>query len=76
MTGQLIGLYVDDIIVLGRGLQTVQATMDTIGALWEVKDLGPIESILRIRVTRDKANKALYIDQSLYIQGLLEKYKL
>jgi hypothetical protein len=36
--------------------------VDTIGALWEVKDLGPVESILRIRVTRDRANRALYID--------------
>jgi hypothetical protein len=63
-------------VVLGRGLQAVQATVDAIGALWEVKDLGPVESILGIRVTRDRANRALYIDQSLYIQGLLEKYKL
>jgi hypothetical protein len=76
MTGQFIGLYVDDMVVLGHGLQVVQATVDAIGALWEVKDLGPVESILGIRVTRDKANRALYIDQSLYVQRLFEKYKL
>jgi hypothetical protein len=76
MTGQFIGLYVDDMVVLGRGLQAVQAIVDAIGALWEVKDLGPVEFILGIRVTRDRANRALYVDQSLYIQGFLEKYKL
>jgi hypothetical protein len=75
-TGQLIGLHVDDIVVLGPDLQAVQATIDAIGRIWEIKDLGDIQVLLGIRVLRDRANKTLTIDQSTYIESLLEKYGL
>jgi len=32
--------------------------------------------ILGIRVQRDRANRTLSLDQSLYIQGIIEKYRL
>ena len=74
--GQLIGLYVDDIVVLGKERQAVQATIDSIGRLWEIKDLGDISVILGLRITRDRAKRTLKIDQNLYIQSLIEKYRL
>ena len=61
-TGQIIGLYVDDILVLGKDLQVVQATIDAIGSLWEIKDLGDVQVILGIRVQRDRANRTLSLD--------------
>jgi hypothetical protein len=74
--GQLLGLYVDDIIVLGKDLRAVQRTIDAIGTLWEVKDLGNIEIILGLRVSRDRRHRTLYIDQSSYIKSVLEKFGL
>lgn len=75
-TGQLIGLYVDDMLVLGKDLQAVQATIDAIGRLWEIKDLGDVQVILGIRVQRDRPKKTLYLDQTLYLQGIIDKYGL
>jgi len=73
---QLIGLYVDDMLVLGKDLQAVQRTIDAIGTLWEIKDLGDIQVILGLRVQRDRLKRTLYIDQGAYIQGIVEKYGL
>ena len=73
---QLLGLYVDDIVVLGQGLQAVQATIDAIGQIWEIKDLGDIQVILGIQVLRDRLKRTLTLDQSTYIQSLIEKYRL
>ena len=73
---QLLGLYVDDIVVLRQGLQAVQVTIDTIGQIWEIKDLGDIQVILGIRVLRDRLKRTLTLDQSTYIQSLIEKYRL
>jgi hypothetical protein len=75
-TGQLIGLYVDDMVVMGHGLQAVQATINAIGKIWEIKDLGDTQVILGIRVQRNRAERTLSIDQSAYIQSLIEKYGL
>ena len=73
---QLLGLYVDDIVVLGQGLQAIQATIDAIGQIWEIKDLGDIQVILSIRVLRDRLKRTLTFDQSTYIQSLIKKYRL
>ena len=73
---QLLGLYVDDIVVLGQGLQAVQTTIDTVGQIWEIKDLGDIQVILGIQVLRDRLKRTLTLDQSTYIQSLIEKYRL
>jgi hypothetical protein len=75
-TSQLIGLYMDDMLVLGKDLQAVQATINAISEIWEIKDLGDVEVILGIRVQRDRLTRTLSLDQSTYIQSLVNKYRL
>lgn len=74
--GQIIGLYVDDMLVLGKNRQAVQATVNAIGRLWEIKDLGDVKVILGLRVQRNRLKRTLKIDQTLYIQALLQRFKL
>jgi len=72
----IIGLYVDDMLILGHKLQAVQRTIQGISALWEIKDLGDVALILGIRVRRERRNRTLSIDQSQYIQGLIGRFRL
>lgn len=74
--GQLIGLYVDDMLVLGKDLQAVQGTINAISTLWEIKDMGDVQVILGLQVHRDRPNKTLTINQSSYIHGVITKYGL
>ena len=70
----IIGLYVDDMLILGKELQAVEATVQGIKALWEIKDLGNISLILGLRVVRDRAHRTLKITQAHYIQELLDGF--
>jgi hypothetical protein len=72
----IIGLYVDDMLVLGASLQAVQATIQGISALWEIKDLGDVRQILGLQVQRDRPNRTLKIDQNHYIQEVLGRFRL
>jgi hypothetical protein len=72
----IIGLYVDDMVVLGRDLPAIQKVIQGIGSLWEIKDLGDVSLILGIRVRRDRSNRTLFINQSEYIQGIVERFRL
>ncbi|RFU25060.1 hypothetical protein B7463_g11276, partial [Scytalidium lignicola] len=72
----IIGLYVDDILVLGKDPKTVRAIVDGIGKRWQIKDLGPVQRILGLRVTRDRANCSLRINQSQYITELVKRFHL
>ncbi len=72
----IIGLYVDNMIILGRDLQAIQKVIKGITSLWEIKDLGDVALILGIRVRRNRPNCTLYLDQSEYIQGLIGRFRL
>ena len=75
-TGIIIGLYVDDIVLLGPKLQDIEAVIKDISGFWEIKDIGDIGIILGIRVRRNRQERSLKIDQSGYIQELLERHRL
>ena len=72
----IIGLYVDDMVVLGANLRAVQKVIQGIASLWEIKDLGDVSLILGLRIRRNRQVRTLYIDQSEYIQGLVERFRL
>ena len=74
--GQIIGLYVDDMIILGKELQAIQTTIQGIKSLWEIKDLGDVSRILGLQIHRDRQKRTLTIDQSAYIQEVIERFKL
>ena len=58
----IIGLYVDDMLILGRDPQAIQKVINGIASLWEIKDLGEVSLILGIRVRRDRSKRILYLD--------------
>jgi transposase InsO family protein len=72
----IIGLYVDDMVVLGDNLRAVQKAIQGIASLWEIKDLGDVSLILGLRIRRNRQERTLCIDQSEYIQGLIERFRL
>jgi Reverse transcriptase (RNA-dependent DNA polymerase)/Integrase core domain/GAG-pre-integrase domain len=72
----ILGLYVDDMLVLGARLEDVQNMIQGISKLWEIKDLGDVGRILGLQVQRDRPNRTLKIDQSHYIQEVLERFRL
>ena len=63
-------------LILGSKLQAVEQAVQGIKSLWEIKDLGDIGIVLGIRVRRDRQKRLLSLDQSSYIQGLIEKFGL
>jgi hypothetical protein len=57
-----LGLYVDDMLVLGRDPQAIQKVINGIASLWEIKDLGKVALILGIRVHRDRMKHTLFLN--------------
>ncbi|TAQ84462.1 hypothetical protein B7494_g7220 [Chlorociboria aeruginascens] len=72
----IIGLYVDDMMILGQDLARVQGTVQSIAKLWKIKNLGDVDIILGLRIYRDRASRTLKINQEGYVQGMLERFKL
>jgi hypothetical protein len=71
-----IFVYVDDLVIATNTVAEMRIVKRELSGKWSMKDLGPIESILGIRVIRDREKRTLTIGQERYIDVVLSKFKL
>jgi 3D (Asp-Asp-Asp) domain-containing protein len=72
----LVGLYVDDMLILSKDPKAVEEVVQRIGVRWKIKDLGEVSVILGIRVTRDRKERVLHLDQEAYIDKVVKRFGL
>jgi hypothetical protein len=71
----ILALYVDDIVLFARDMQAIRWIKGILNENFNMKDLGPISTILGMRIRRDRMQKALWVDQSHYISDLLKEFQ-
>ncbi|GKC73890.1 retrotransposon protein, putative, ty1-copia subclass [Tanacetum coccineum] len=69
-------LYVDDIIIMGNHIPSLQSVKDYLGKCFAMKDLGEVAFILGIKIYRDRSNKLIGLCQNAYIDKILKRYKM
>ncbi|KAF7564387.1 uncharacterized protein PtrM4_152160, partial [Pyrenophora tritici-repentis] len=67
-------VYVDDIAAAAKLTSDLAWFDEMLLTRFNSKNLGEIRKILGVRVTRDRANKAIYLDQQQYLETVLDKY--
>ena len=72
--GLILALYVDDIVLFTRKTQALRWMKDILMKCFHMKDLGPISTVLGIRVRRKRAQKVILIDQSHYVRSMLQEF--
>jgi hypothetical protein len=72
----VVGLYVDDMLILGKDPKAIDAAVSHIKKRWAIKDLGEARYILGIRIHRDRKRKLLSLDQLPYIEQMLKRFGL
>ena len=68
----MLCLYVDDILIFGSDMHVTNNTRKFLRNKFDMKDLGPVDVILGIKVTRD--GDLIALTQSHYIGKLLKKF--
>ena len=71
----IILVYVDDMAIFGSS-EHIQSTKDLIGSQYKYTDLGKIENFLGLHITQDRSRKTMSIDQSQYIQRVLNRFEM
>ena len=69
-------LYVDDILLIGNDVPTLQQVKSWLGKCFSMKDLGETAYILGIRIYRDRSLKLLGLSQSTYIDKMLRRFNM
>ena len=64
-------LYVDDILLIGNDIPTLENVKSWLGNCFSMKDLGEVAYILGIKIYRDRSRKLIGLSQSTYINKVL-----
>jgi len=80
MTGRmmLIGVFVDDLIPIYSSYDVKEWNdiHSSLKSKYNINDTGEVELVLGMRVTRDRMNKTMKLDQEKYIEKILQQYEL
>ena len=69
-------LYVDDILIMGNDIPTLQGVKSWLGKCFSMKDLGEAAYILGIKIYRDRSKRLIGLSQSTYIDKVLKRFKM
>ena len=69
-------LYVDDILLIGNDIPTLQSFKSLLGKCFSMKDLGKAAYILGIKIYRDRSQRLLGLSQSGYIDKVLKRFSM
>ena len=69
-------LYVDDILLIGNDIPSLQSVKEWLSKNFSMKDLGEAAYILGVKIYRDRSNNLLGLSQSTYIDKMLKKYSM
>jgi hypothetical protein len=69
-------LYVDDILLIGNDIPTLQGIKSWLGKCFSMKDLGEAAYILGIKIYRDRSRRLIGLSQSAYINKILKRFKM
>jgi hypothetical protein len=72
----IIGLYVDDMVIMGQNIDAIQALKQALIKVYPLKDMGEITGCLGIHITQNRALRTIQLDQESYLSTVLSNYGL
>ena len=69
-------LYVDEILLIGNDIPTLQNVKSWLRNYFSIKDLGEATYILGIKIYRDISRKLIGLSQSTYIDKVLNRFSM
>ncbi|KAK9018612.1 hypothetical protein V6N11_001582 [Hibiscus sabdariffa] len=69
-------LYVDDILIIGNDIPTLQSIKTWLSSCFSMKDLGEAAYILGVKIYRDRSRRLLGLSQSTYIDKVLKLFSM
>lgn len=64
----------DDVTAAARTPEQINRFPDKLSSQFNAKNLREIEKILGVRITRDRSNKTIFLDQEQYLISVLERF--
>ncbi len=69
-------LYVDDMLIICKSVAKVFEVKAQLKRFFDMKDLGPAQTILGIRIFRDRVKQQIFLSQRDYMLKILDRFKI
>lgn len=70
-----VHIHVDDLTIAGTPASLLSCK-SAISARFEMEELGPVDVVLGIKVTRDRAQRTISLSQQHYVESLLDTFHM
>ena len=67
-------VYVDDMVAAARDQAEIDWFNNILSRRFNTKNLGEISKLLGVRITRDRRNRTIYLDQEQYLEKVLSNF--
>ena len=71
-----VSVYVDDILIAGKEMATVESVKKSLMSVFEARDLGEAKYFIGLEIERDRKSRTLKISQKNMVTELVKKYGL
>ena len=75
-SGVIIMMYVDDLLIFGKEMGTINEVKGKLAGMFEMTDVGELKYFLGMQVHRNRKERTLTITQSGYIGAILERFQM
>ena len=72
----ILVLYVDDILLIGNDIPTLQKVMSWLGKCFAMKHLGEATYNIKIRILRNRIRRLIGLSQSTYLDKVLKRFNM
>ena len=68
--------YVDDMLIVGHDASKIEKLKRELSKSFTIKDLGSVEQILGMKISRERKKRKLWLSQETYIEKVLERFNM
>ena len=69
-----LAIHVDDCLITGTSASLIKAFKVEMNKKYKLTDLGPVEWLLGIKVTRNRAERMISLSQHAYIDSIITRF--
>ena len=70
----IIVTYIDDFLIVARSITKINKLKEQLADKFAIKELGPVEYFVGVRIVRDRANRKIYLCQDAYIRKIVDRF--
>ncbi|CAH9131081.1 unnamed protein product [Cuscuta epithymum] len=69
-------LYVDDMLIVGQDVSLINNLKQDLSKFFYMKDLGPAQQILGMKIVRDRKARKLFLSQEEYVERVIKRFNM